>query len=217
MFDSQKQAVRLKKNKLHHDKNHNIRYLTIYKGALGSNVEIKRLTHFAASVRRSYLVYDYHVSYLFSDGILDQSRSGLRCDPVIPLVQGKVHEQPPKHGSGTVKHGALTYFDLQTWIHLGSFFIFGIRLWGWLTCGDLVGDFLKFSDIIPSSQFMKVHGFIHLESSLIFGQMSRNFSNCCRWSRWTKAPPCYVPGGHRLKIRCFWLFLKATLETNRTI
>lgn len=144
MFDSQKQAVRLKKNKLHHDKNHNIRYLTIYKGALGSNVEIKRLTHFAASVRRSYLVYDYHVSYLFSDGILDQSRSGLRCDPVIPLVQGKVHEQPPKHGSGTVKHGALTYFDLQTWIHLGSFFIFGIRLWGWLTCGDPGGDFLDY-------------------------------------------------------------------------
>ena len=112
--------------------------------ALGSNVEIKRLTHFAASVGRSYLVYHYHVSYLFSDGILDQSRSGLRCDPVIPLVQGKAHEQPPKRGSGTVKHGALTYFDLQTWIHLGSFFIFGIRLWGWLTCGDPGGDFLDY-------------------------------------------------------------------------
>ena len=49
---------------------------------------------------------------------------------------------------------ALTYFDLQTWIRRDeSSFISRIRLWGWLTCGDLVGDFLNFL----TSQLRKVH------------------------------------------------------------
>ena len=139
------------------------------------------------------------------------------CLSVIPLVQGKVHEQRPKHGSGSSEPRCFDLFDLQPWIHRDeSSFISRIRLWGWLTCGDLVGDFLNFLTSFQSTQFMihcsqfmkvhssqfrKIHGFIHLESSPIISDLwtdvSKIFSSRCRWSRWTKAPPCYVPRGHQ--------------------
>ena len=120
-----------------------------------------------------------------------------------------------------LSHGALTSFDLQTWIHLDeSSFISRIRLWGWLTCGDLVGDFSDFLTSfhhLNSGRFMDSFISNHLQSSLIFGQMSGTFSPVAAGG---------VVGPRHLHVmfpeairveRCFWLFLKATLETNRKI
>ena len=54
-----------------------------------------------------------------------------------------------------LSHVALTCFDLQTWIHWDeSSFISRIRLWGWLTCGDLVGDILN---CLTSIQIISIH------------------------------------------------------------
>ena len=123
-------------------------------------------------------------------------------DPVIPLVQGKVHEQRPKHGSDSSEPRCFDLFwppnvDSLRWIIFHHCHQTLGMAYFWWPCGW----FLKLSDIIPSSQFRKVHGFIHLESSPIISDLwtdvSNIFSSRCRWSRWTKAPPCYLPRGHQ--------------------
>ena len=152
---------------------------------------------------------------------------------VIHLAQGKVHEQPPKHGSGFSEPRCFDLFwppnvDSSRWI----IFHHWHRLWGWLTWGDLGGDFLDFLTLFNhlnswfnhlnscfidlNSWFMHLNSwkFIHLNSWMFIDSFISNhpwsldrcpeiFSNCCRWSRWTKTPPSYVPPGHRIRA-IFW-------------
>ena len=183
-----------------------------------SNVEMKRLTRlcFLRWVNLLHLVY--HLSFL------DQSRSVWgcygSCDSMIPLVQGKVNEQRPKHGSGSSERQCFDLFwppnvDSLRWIifHLSHQTLGMAYLW-W-PCGW----FLRFSDIIPSSQFMKIHWFIHLESSQIISDL---WTDASKFLQSLQVESLYQGTSMLCSSRpsvkeMFWAVFKGTLETNRNI
>ena len=152
----------------HHDSNHNIRYLTKCR-----DEEVDSL----CLVRWVNLL---HLSFVIFGPVTE-------CLGVLWILwfhwsKAKYMSNDQSTVLAVLSHGALTYFDLQTWIHRDeSSFITVIRLWGWLTCGDLVGDFLNY---LTSIQIISIQEGSLIHSSRIISnhlwsldrQMSRNFS-----------------------------------------